>query len=106
MIPPEVRGEQNKKWVGVWQRKGLNQIETLLKEQYSQQDISTNSKPLYAIRDRLTMADLCLIPNVDAAVNRTDINVRMEYPFTMAIYDSLKELDLFHLTSPSQKYSQ
>ena len=104
MLPKELRGEQNKKWIGEWHRKGLRHIEFLLKEQYESihivKELVNSGTTLYSIREygKLTLADLCLVPSVEASIERTDIHVEEEFPFSFAIYNSLKNLDVFTQT--------
>ncbi|KAG2386415.1 hypothetical protein C9374_002861 [Naegleria lovaniensis] len=101
MLPKELRGEQNKKWIGEWHRKGLRQVELILKEQYESMErmdeLVHSGKTLYSIREcaHLTMADLCLVPSVEASIQRSDIHMEEEFPFSFAVYNSLKNLDVF-----------
>ena len=99
MIPKEVRGEDNKQWIGEWQRKGLTQIEQIIKEQYGKVE-ANNQQPIYSIKyyGKLSMSDLFLVPSVEAAIERSNVNVPLEFPNTFNLYNSLKSTEIFNNT--------
>ncbi|XP_014369477.2 probable maleylacetoacetate isomerase 1 isoform X1 [Papilio machaon] len=72
-----------------WTERGLRTVEDQLQ--------STAGK--YCVRDQLTMADLCLVPQVYNGVNRYAIELN-KYPILHKIYKSLLEEDIFKKTHP------
>ncbi|KPI95545.1 putative maleylacetoacetate isomerase 1 [Papilio xuthus] len=72
-----------------WTERGLRTIEDQLQ--------TTAGK--YCVKDQLTMADLCLVPQVYNGVNRHALDLN-KYPILHKIYKTLLEEDVFKKTHP------
>ncbi|CAK7266147.1 hypothetical protein SEPCBS119000_001878 [Sporothrix epigloea] len=76
--------EQRVKWSYDWCIKELRAYEKLV----------TAAGPVgkYSVGDTLTLADVCLVPAVQNAVEKWGVNLAKEFPVLAAIYDNLKVL--------------
>lgn len=80
-------------WYCHWVEEGFNALEKLLMKS----DISNR----YCNGDALTMADVCLVPQV---YNAYRFNVDMAvFPRIRAVYDRCMELEAFHQAAPEQQ---
>ncbi|MCA1928609.1 maleylacetoacetate isomerase [Rheinheimera sp.] len=82
---------QKIQWIKHWMTQGFNALEKRLQQ----------TAGLYCFGDRVTVADLCLIPQVYNAL-RFDVNMA-DYPFISAIYRRCNELDAFCKAAPEQQ---
>jgi maleylacetoacetate isomerase len=78
------QGEEKKnEWLQFYINKGLRSVEELLKE----------TSGLYCVGDEVSVADLCLVPQVYSA-KRFNIDLA-QYPLICAINERLEKLDAF-----------
>lgn len=78
------RGENEKlNWILHHNRAKLNVIEKLL-----------NDKSMYAIGDQVTLADLCIIPQLYSA-SRFGINIQQEFPRLWQVAKRLERIEAF-----------
>ncbi len=77
-------GEEKKnEWLQFYINKGLCSLEEMLKE----------TSGLYSVGDEISIADLCLVPQVYSAM-RFNIDLT-QYPLICAINERLEKLDAF-----------
>lgn len=77
--------EKKEEWVKFYISKGLNSLETILKE--------TSGK--YCIGNELSIADLCLVPQIFHA-KRNNINITDQtYPILYKINSQLEQIEEF-----------
>ncbi|RLV61520.1 maleylacetoacetate isomerase [Parashewanella curva] len=87
----EVSDEQKSAWYHHWIHKGFKALEVLL-EQHSGQ---------YCFGDSVTLADVCLIPQV---YNAKRFNVPLDdYPNINRIWDNCNQLDSFKMALPENQ---
>ncbi|KAA3673997.1 maleylacetoacetate isomerase [Paragonimus westermani] len=84
-LPPDIPRDQ---WAAHWIQRGFNALEAEL------QKVSGN----YCVGDELSMADICLVPQVYNA-HRFKVDMT-PYPLICRISDSLKQLDAFSKAAP------
>ena len=78
------QGEEKKnEWLQFYINKGLRSVEELLKE----------TSGLYCVGDEVSVADLCLVPQVYSA-KRFNIDLA-QYPLICATNERLEKLDAF-----------
>ena len=82
---------QKMQWIKHWMTLGFNALEKRLQQ----------TAGLYCFGDRITVADLCLIPQVYNAL-RFEVNMA-DYPLISAIYRRCNELDAFYKAAPEQQ---
>ncbi|KAJ2946537.1 hypothetical protein O0L34_g12592 [Tuta absoluta] len=83
--------EQFQQFAQKWADRGLQTLETLLSKYAGR----------YCIGDQLTMADLCLVPQIFNAANRLKLNIG-KYPTISKIYENLQKEELFKETHPTK----
>lgn len=84
-----VSEEQKTNWYHHWIAKGFNSMEKLF------------SSDMYALGDKVSMADVYLIPQVYNALRfKQDMNI---YPNIIRIYHACNELDAFQLAAPESQ---
>nr|CAG4716884.1 unnamed protein product [Naegleria fowleri] len=100
MLPEQQRTE----WMEYWIRNGLNVIEKILSSNYPT-PLPSNEDYKYCIPQygKLSMADICLVPQVFVAKTRTSINVDEEFPITSKVYSNLIKMEEFVQTHPQLK---
>ncbi|XP_068628853.1 probable maleylacetoacetate isomerase 1 [Battus philenor] len=81
--------EQFQSFTKYWTGRGLETLESLLKT------TSYN----FCVGDHLTMADLCLVPQLYNAVTRHNLNLT-KYPTVHKLYETLLKIDVFEKTHP------
>ncbi|XP_013144263.1 PREDICTED: probable maleylacetoacetate isomerase 1, partial [Papilio polytes] len=81
--------EKFRSFTKYWTERGLMTVEDQLK--------STAGK--FCVKDQLTLADLCLVPQVYNAVNKQAVDLN-KYPILHKLYESLLEEDIFKKTHP------
>ncbi|XP_071079947.1 maleylacetoacetate isomerase-like isoform X1 [Haliotis cracherodii] len=85
-----VGGEEKfKEWAEFWIHKGFAAIEVMLKDTHGN----------CCIADDVTVADLCLVPQYNNAVNRYNIDVS-QYPTMSKIAEHCLKLEPFSSTRP------
>ncbi|XP_071079948.1 maleylacetoacetate isomerase-like isoform X2 [Haliotis cracherodii] len=85
-----VGGEEKfKEWAEFWIHKGFAAIEVMLKDTHGN----------CCIADDVTVADLCLVPQYNNAVNRYNIDVN-QYPTMSKIAEHCLKLEPFSSTRP------
>ena len=99
MLPEEKRTE----WMEFWIRNGLSVIEKILAENYPNQLNNDEYKFCIPQYGKLSLADICLVPQVFVAKTRTSINVESEFPITNKVYSNLIQMDAFAKTHPQSK---
>ncbi|XP_046577576.1 maleylacetoacetate isomerase-like [Haliotis rubra] len=82
--------EKFKEWAEFWINRGFAAIEVMLKE--------THGK--CCVADDVTVADLCMVPQYNNAVNRYNIDVS-RYPTMSKIADHCLKLEPFSSTRPA-----
>jgi maleylacetoacetate isomerase len=75
--------EQKSAWIEFYISKGLRAVEAILKE----------TSGMYCVGDEVTLADLCLVPQVYSA-KRFNINLD-EFPNVVRVNDELEKLPAF-----------
>ncbi|MCF6765150.1 maleylacetoacetate isomerase [Thiotrichales bacterium 19S3-7] len=80
--------DEKSKWYAHWIINGFNAIERQLKQ----------TKGIYSFANEITLADLCLIPQVYNAI-RFEINLE-NYPIINSIYENCNQLTAFKKASP------
>ncbi|KAG2382603.1 hypothetical protein C9374_005183 [Naegleria lovaniensis] len=100
MLPEQQRTE----WMEYWVRNGLSVIEKILCLNYPNA-LPSNEDYKYCIPQygKLSMADICLVPQVFVAKTRTSINVDEEFPITSKVYSNLIKMEEFVQTHPQLK---
>ncbi|XP_029642112.1 maleylacetoacetate isomerase [Octopus sinensis] len=84
-------GDKKMEWSLYWIEKGFHALENLLKQ----------SAGKYCVGDEITMADLCLVPQV---YNAERYNVNMEsFPMISRINKDLLPLEAFKISHPSNQ---
>ena len=83
---------QKTEWAQYWISAGLDAVEKVLKL----------SAGIYCVGDHVTLADVCLVPQVYNA-RRFGIDVECRYPVIHRIDKSLSELDAFIKAHPDQQ---
>ncbi|KXJ29940.1 maleylacetoacetate isomerase [Exaiptasia diaphana] len=86
-----VGSEKKMEWGKYWIDRGLGSLEKLLE--------TTSGK--YCVGDEITMADLCLVPQVYNA-NRFSVDMS-KYPIISRINEALSQVDAFKESHPSQQ---
>lgn len=79
-------GDQKIKWAYDWCVKELGAYETLVTAGGSGQ------AGKYSVGDTVTLADVCLVPAVQNAVERWGVDLEKQFPALAKIYDNLKAL--------------
>ncbi|XP_041353264.1 maleylacetoacetate isomerase-like isoform X2 [Gigantopelta aegis] len=87
----KVGDDQKLEWAKYWIERGFKALETSLQE--------TAGK--YSFKDEVTMADLCLVPQVYNAL-RFGIDMS-EFPTIHKVYDALVTLEAFKAAHPSNQ---
>ncbi|EAR89087.1 maleylacetoacetate isomerase (macronuclear) [Tetrahymena thermophila SB210] len=89
----EKEGNMNKlEWIKFWVTKGLTAIEELLKKYHGK----------FCFGDDITMADIFLIPQVSAVVERFGFDLT-PFPLILSVVNNLKDLPEFIAASPSNQ---
>lgn len=83
--------ERKQEWLENFLSKGLNAIEEILK--------ITAGK--YCVGDEISLADLCLVPQVYSA-NRFKVSLE-QYPIIRRVNESLEKLPQFKVAHPSNQ---
>ena len=96
MLPEEKR----KEWMDFWVRKGLAAIETILAANYPIEQPLEEYKYCVPQYQQLSLADICLVPQVFVAKTRTGIDVETEFPTISRVYSNLIKMDAFAKTHP------
>lgn len=78
-------------WLNKYLNKGLNAVEVLLKD----------SKGRYCVGDEISLADLCLVPQVFAA-KRYNIDMK-NYPLINSVISELNTLPEFMQAMPKKQ---
>ncbi|XP_015925028.2 maleylacetoacetate isomerase [Parasteatoda tepidariorum] len=84
-------GQDSQQWAKHWIQKGFVSLEKILGETHGQ----------YCVGDALTMADVCLLPQIYNA-NRFAVDMS-QFPLIAEIASRLSELDAFRLTRPENQ---
>ncbi|OQV22959.1 putative Maleylacetoacetate isomerase [Hypsibius exemplaris] len=88
-IPEKYKVAWEWEWGKMWIEKGFQGLEQMVKE----------SSGKYCVGDAITLADVCLVPQVyNAKVAKVDMTA---YPTLVKVNDALLELDAFRDTHPS-----
>nr|UOU03304.1 glutathione S-transferase zeta 2 [Brachionus rubens] len=90
-INQEMGKEKRIEWLDFYLNKGLNSIETNLR----------NSKGKYCVGDEITIADLCLVPQVYSA-RRYKVDIS-KYPIIQSINSELEKLPEFVKAHPDNQ---
>nr|QUF59421.1 glutathione S-transferase GSTZ2 [Brachionus angularis] len=90
-IKNEMGKEKTKEWLKFYLEKGLYSVESILKE----------TKGKYCINNEITIADLCLVPQVYAAL-RYKINFN-NFPYIQEVYSNLENLPEFVKSHPDNQ---
>ncbi|CAK1599585.1 unnamed protein product [Parnassius mnemosyne] len=72
-----------------WTERGLQTLEKQLK----------NTSGLYCVGDQISMADLCLVPQLYNAVTRFQMDLK-QHPTVSKLYESLLQQEVFKETHP------
>ncbi|KAL9651243.1 hypothetical protein ABK040_006244 [Willaertia magna] len=80
-------------WSEMWIRNGLQQIESILLLENNNKYGNNKS-----VGNEWTIADICLIPQIEATMSRTRINVEKEFPNIFKLYNELKDEPIFKYT--------
>ncbi|CAH2068369.1 unnamed protein product, partial [Iphiclides podalirius] len=81
--------EQFQSFTKYWTERGLQTVEDQLK--------STSGH--YCVGDQITMADLCLVPQVYNAINRFNLDLK-QHPTIHKLFENLLKEDIFLKTHP------
>ncbi|CAK7209663.1 hypothetical protein SBRCBS47491_000518 [Sporothrix bragantina] len=76
--------DQKVKWAYDWCIKELRA--------YEKQVTATASPGKYSVGDTVTLADVCLVPGIQNAVERWGVDLEKDFPALAKIYDNLKAL--------------
>lgn len=90
-INKEMGKIKRKEWLDFYLNKGLNSVETLLKD----------TKGRYCVGDEISLADLCLVPQLFAA-KRYKIDIR-NFPLINSIFLELENVPEFLKASPENQ---
>ena len=90
-VIPRIGEEKKQEWLEHFLTKGFNAIEEILKE--------TSGK--YCIGNDITIADLCLVPQVYSA-KRFNISLD-DFPNVKRINDELEKIPEFQVAHPSKQ---
>ncbi|KAL9641505.1 hypothetical protein ABK040_013427 [Willaertia magna] len=91
--------ESRKDFMENWIRKGLTAIEHLLVESHKNKT-DKEENVCFPNYGKITLADICLVPQVFVAKTRTSIGVDKEFPVVAKVYQHLMTLDIFTTTKP------
>jgi len=82
-----------KEWYAHWARKGMAEVETLLRERGWHGD--------FALKDKVSVADLCIVPQM-YSLRRYGIDVT-DYPICRKIEANCMKMDAFQKASPEMQ---
>ncbi|XP_041974199.1 probable maleylacetoacetate isomerase 1 isoform X2 [Aricia agestis] len=83
--------QQYKDFTKYWTLRGLETLEDLLK--------TSSSSGQFCVGDHLTMADLCLVPQVYNALSRHNVDLA-KFPTVAVLYDTLLKMPALRDTRP------
>uniref|UniRef100_A0A2A4JJE7 maleylacetoacetate isomerase n=1 Tax=Heliothis virescens TaxID=7102 RepID=A0A2A4JJE7_HELVI len=87
--------QQYKKFTRYWTERGLQTLEELLQK----------SAGKYCVGDQITMADICLVPQLYNAATRHELDLS-KYPTLSKLYQALLNENVFQQTHPEKVKSK
>eukprot|EP00818_Percolomonas_sp_WS_P007920 CAMPEP_0117451782 /NCGR_PEP_ID=MMETSP0759-20121206/9201_1 /TAXON_ID=63605 /ORGANISM="Percolomonas cosmopolitus, Strain WS" /LENGTH=361 /DNA_ID=CAMNT_0005244425 /DNA_START=146 /DNA_END=1230 /DNA_ORIENTATION=+ len=107
-LSKELDDRVKREWTEVHLRKGCSKLEHMLRdnrgnesfyEEIPREDQDALA-PFYCIGRRLSIADLCFVPQIYAVATRTSIDLAKEFPMVWQTYEKLQGLACFVETDP------